>query len=60
MDPPTRPVVLPSEFKFSVGDRVVVQTVRGKAVTGTVRWVGPTKAAGNIAVPAVGIETVSY
>ena len=59
VDPPARPVVLRSQFNFSPGDRVVVQTVRGKAVTGTVRWVGSIKAAGNIAVPAVGIETVS-
>ena len=59
VDPPARPVVLPSQFNFSVGDRVVVQTARGKAVTGTVRWVGSIKAAGNVIVPAVGIETVS-
>ena len=55
VDPPARP-----QFNFSVGDRVVVQTVRGKAVTGTVRWVGLIKAAGNVTISAVGIETVSY
>ena len=61
VDPPARPVVLPSQFKFSVGDRVVVQTVRGRAVTGTVRWVGLITAAGKVTIPwaAVGIETVS-
>ena len=48
------------QSKFSPGDRVVVQTVHGRAVTGTVRWVGPIKAAGNVTVSAVGIETVSY
>ena len=59
VDPPGRPVVLPSQFNFSVGDHVVVQTVRGKAITGTVRWVGSIKAAGKVTIPAVGIETVS-
>ena len=59
VDPPTRPVVLPSQLNFSVGDRVVVQTVRGKAVNGTVRWVGLITAAGKVTIPAVGIETVS-
>ena len=60
VDPPGRPVVLSSQFNFSVGDRVVVRTVREKAVTGTVRWVGLIKAAGKVTIPAVGIETVSY
>ena len=59
VDPPGRPVVLPSQCNFSVGDCVVVQTVRGKAVTGTVRWVGPKKVAGKVTIPTVGIETVS-
>ena len=59
VDPPVGTVVLPSQFIFSVGDHVVVQTRKGKAVTGTVRWVGPIKAAGKVTIPTVGIETVS-
>ena len=50
------------DSQFSEGDRVVVQTVRQKAITGTVRWVGPVKTSredGGIVVPVVGIETVS-
>ena len=50
------------DSQFSPNDRVVVQTVREKAITGTVRWVGPVKTAketGGIVVPVVGIETVS-
>ena len=60
VDPPARPVVLPSQLNFSVDDRVVVQTVRGKAVTGTVKWVGSIKIPGKVEVPVlIGIETVS-
>ena len=48
------------QSKFSPDDRVVVQTVHGRTVTGTVRWVGPIRAADNVKVPAVvGIEVVS-
>ena len=61
------PIVAPDstshvDCQFSEGDRVVVQTVRQKAITGTVRWVGPVKTSredGGIVVPVVGIETVS-
>ena len=48
--------------QFSEGDGVVIQTVRDKPITGTVRWVGPVKTSredGGIVVPVVGIETVS-
>ena len=55
----TRSSVDSSHYKFSPGDRIVVQTAQGRAVTGTVRWVGPIKAAGKVTIPAVGIETVS-
>ena len=53
-----RPPVL---CKFSVGDRVVVQSVTGRIIPGTVRWVGPMKIGGKVKIPAVaiGIETVS-
>ena len=50
------------DSQFSEGDRVVVQTVREKAITGIVRWVGPVKMSketGGIIIPVVGIETVS-
>ena len=48
------------QSKFSPGDRVVVQTAQGRAVTGTVRWVGSVRASGKVEVPVVvGIETVS-
>ena len=50
------------DSQFSEGDRVVIQTVREKPITGTVRWVGPVKMSkkdGGIVVPVVGIETVS-
>ena len=61
------PIVAPDftsrvDSQFSEGDRVVVQTVRQKVITGTVRWVGPVKTSkedGGIIVPVVGIETVS-
>ena len=49
-----------SQYKFSPGDEVVVQTVKEKAIPGTVKWVGPMKTAGEVVVPVVvGIETVS-
>ena len=50
------------DSQFSPNDRVVVQTVRDKAITGTVRWVGPVKTLkedGGVVVTVVGIETVS-
>ena len=56
----TRSSVDSSHYKFSPGDCVVIQTAQGKAVNGTVRWVGPIRASGNIEVPVVvGVETVS-
>ena len=47
--------------KFSEGNRVVVQAVREKAVSGTVRWVGSLKASKGTGgmVRVVGIELVS-
>ena len=48
--------------QFAPNNRVVVQTVRDKAIAGTVRWVGPVKPSklvGGIVIPIVGIETVS-
>ena len=61
------PIVAPDstshvDSQFSPNDRVVVQTVRGEPIYGTVRWVGPVKTSredGGIVVPVVGIETVS-
>ena len=50
------------DSQFSPNDRVVVQTVKEKAIYGTVKWVGPVKTSkedGGIVVPVVGIETVS-
>ena len=50
------------DSQFSPNNRVIVQTVRDKAITGTVRWVGPVKRSklvGGIVIPIVGIETVS-
>ena len=56
----TRSSVDSSHYKFSPADRVVVQTAQGRAVTGTVRWVGPITASGKVEVSVVvGIETVS-
>ena len=48
--------------RFSIDDRVVIQTAQGVPVKGWVRWVGPVKmsrSAGGITVSALGIETVS-
>ena len=61
------PIVTPDstsrvDSQFSEGDRVVVQTMKEKAIFGTVQWVGPVKTSretGGIVVPVVGIETVS-
>ena len=50
------------DSQFSEGDHVVVQTMKEKAIFGTVQWVGPVKTSretGGIVVPVVGIETVS-
>ena len=54
----------PTDFhsRFSIDDRVVIQTAQGVPVRGWVRWVGPVKmleSAGGITVYIVGIETVS-
>ena len=59
-DEPHEPVPVVSSDTFFLNDRVVVQNVKGKAIPGTVRWVGPMIAAGKVVVPVViGIETVS-
>ena len=50
------------DSQFSPIDRVVVQTVKDKPISGTVRWVGPVKTSketGRIVISVVGIETVS-
>ena len=49
--------------KFSIGDRVVIQTADNVPVRGVVQWARPmkmSKSAGGIVIPVVGIETVSY
>ena len=49
------------QSKFSISDRVVLQSVNGKTISGTVRWVGPMRARGKVTIPVViGIETVSW
>ena len=56
-------VVPPTEdYQFKEGDRVVLQSMREKTITGTVKWVGQVKTSkevGSIPIKAVGIETVS-
>ena len=56
-------VVPPTEdYQFKEGDRVVLQSMREKTITGTVRWVGQVKTSkevGSIPIKAVGVETVS-
>ena len=52
----------PTEYKFKSGDRVVLQSIKERLITGTVRWVGPMRLSreiGSLQVIAVGIETVS-
>ena len=52
--------VPPTEDKE--GDCVVLQSVRDKTITGTVRWVGQVKTSkevGSIPIKAFGVETVS-
>ena len=47
--------------KFKEGDRVIIQTVKGEVVAGTVRWVGPVRLSKDMKIdpfPVVGIETV--
>ena len=48
--------------KFKEDDRVIIQTVKGEVVAGTVRWVGPIRLSKDMKIdplPVVGIETVS-
>ena len=50
------------DYQFKEGDHVVLQSVRDKTITGTVRWVGQVKTSkevGSIPIKAVGVETVS-
>ena len=52
----------PKDYQFKEGDHVVLQSVRNKTITGTVRWMGQVKTSidvGSIPVKAVGVETVS-
>lgn len=43
--------------RFRIDDHVVIQTVKGEPITGTVRWIGPVKE-DDSALSAIGIETV--
>ena len=48
--------------RFKSGDRVVLQSIKERSITGTVRWVGPMTLSRQIGGPqviAVGVETVS-
>ena len=50
------------EYKFKSGDRVVLQSIKERPITGTVRWVGLMRISRDPSVPqviAVGVETVS-
>ena len=58
-EPQYTPTPLPEQSKFTVGDRIVVQNIKGKAIAGTVRWVGQFTAGKHTPPIAVGIETVS-
>ena len=52
----------PDGYLFKKGDRVVLQSLRDKSITGTVKWVGQvrtSKEVGHIPIKAVGVETVS-
>ena len=52
----------PTEYKFKSGDRVVLQSIKERPITGTVRWVGPMRLSreiGSLQIIAVGVETVS-
>ena len=52
----------PTEYKFNRGNRVVLQSIKERPITGIVRWVGPMRLSrepGSPQVIAVGIETVS-
>ena len=60
-DKPT-PKPTTEEYKFKSGDRVVLQSVKERSITGTVRWVGPMRISRESDSPqviAVGVETVS-
>ena len=50
------------EYKFKCGDCVVLQSIKERPITGTVRWVGLMRLSRDIGSPqviAVGVETVS-
>ena len=50
------------EYKFKAGDRVVLQSIKARPITGIVRWVGLMRISGDPdsrQVIAVGVETVS-
>ena len=52
----------PEDYLFKKDDHVVLQSMREKTITGTVKWVGQVKTSkevGSIPIKAVGIETVS-
>ena len=52
----------PTKYKFKRGNRVVLQSIKERPITGTVRWVGPMRLSREIGSPqviAVGVETVS-
>lgn len=46
------------QSQFQPGHRVVLQSVKGDVITGTVRWVGEVEDGGS-SIPTVGVETVS-
>ena len=51
------------DSKFKIGDRVVLQSVRGEVITGTVQYIGSVKVSKVVSespIPVVGVETVSY
>ena len=47
------------DSKFKIGDRVILQSVRGEVISGTVQYVGSVKVSES-PIPVVGVETVSY
>ena len=50
------------EYKFKAGDRVVLQSIKTRHITGIVRWVGLMRISRDPDSPqviAVGVETVS-
>ena len=60
MDIDSKPIT--EDNKFKSGDRVVLQSIKERYISGTVRWVGPmtlSRESGTPQIIAVGVETVS-